>query len=475
MPSDRSVTLPLLIIALFCTSLLSWPRVEAFTSNSLSLNGSGSYMSVPNSSSLNITGTITVEAWIKTNSTTQQGIVERYGGSSPGGYALRLSGGYLQFFTLVDGNSQYDYVQSTVTVSLSSWHHVAGVFDGSHLSVYIDGTQRGSKSSTFAPGTGTNSVKIGARGDDGNAVFNGLIDEVRITAGAVYSADFTPSGDLTAISGTRGLWKFDGQTTADSSGNSNDGTLVGSATYSTDAPNKPPTVSLSAPAGGGTFNAPASITLTASASDSDGTISSVAFYQGTTSIGSVTSSPFTVTWTNVAAGSYSLTAKATDNLGAVTTSASVSITVNGTGSIDGKVTRLDGTNAIAGASVSVYQGASVAGTATTNSSGDYSVGTLSAGTCSVVVSASGYESKTQAGVSVTSGSATTVNISLAVPITYLYDELGRLISVIDKDGNAATYSYDAVGNLLSISRQAPSTVSIIHFNPTGAGVGLSEM
>jgi hypothetical protein len=143
-------------------------------------------MSVPNSSSLNITGSITVEAWIKTNSTAQQGIVERYGGSNNGGYALRLSGGYLQFFTLHDGISQYDYVQSTVTVSTGSWHHVAGVFDGSHLSVYIDGTQRGSKSSTFAPGTGTNSVKIGARGDDGNATFNGLIDEVRITANAVY-------------------------------------------------------------------------------------------------------------------------------------------------------------------------------------------------------------------------------------------------------------------------------------------------
>jgi YD repeat-containing protein len=467
----RSVTLLVLVGALLSISLLGWLPVAAVASNSLSLNGSGAYMNVPNSSSLNITGSITVEAWIKTNSTAQQGIVERYGGSSPGGYALRLSGGYLQFFTLVNGTSQYDYVQSTLTVSTGAWHHVAGVFDGSHLSVYIDGTQRGSKSSTFAPGTGTNSVKIGARGDDGHATFNGLIDEVRITANAVYSANFVPSGDLTAISGTRGLWKFDGQTTADSSGNSNDGSLVGSATYSTDAPNKPPTVSLSAPTGGATFTAPASITVTASAADSDGTVSRVDFYQGTTSIGSATSGPFTITWSNVAAGNYSLTAKATDDLGAVTTSASVSITVNATGSITGKVTRLDGTTAIAGASVSVLQGTSVAGTATTNSSGDYSVGTLSAGTYSVAVSASGYESKTQTGVSVTSGSATTVNISLAVPITYLYDDMGRLISVIDKDGNAATYSYDAVGNLLSISRQVPSTVSIIQFTPSGGAVG----
>ena len=169
-----------------------------------------------------------MEAWIKTNSTAAQCIVERYktGAGNDGGYALRLSGGYLQFFTLVNGNS-FDYIQSTVTVSTGAWHHVAGVFDGSQLRVYIDGTQRGSKSSTFAPGTGTNTVKIGARGDDAGAKFNGLIDEVRITAGVVYTVGFAPPVDLAAITGTRGLWKFDGQTTSDSSGNGNGGTLQG--------------------------------------------------------------------------------------------------------------------------------------------------------------------------------------------------------------------------------------------------------
>ena len=69
-------------------------------------------------------------------------------------------------------------------------------------------------------------------------------------------------------------------------------------------PNSPPTVSLTSPANGASFAAPASITLTASASDSDGTIQKVEFfYAGTNLIATVTSPPYTFNWTNVAAGS----------------------------------------------------------------------------------------------------------------------------------------------------------------------------
>jgi len=96
--------------------------------------------------------------------------------------------------------------------------------------------------------------------------------------------------------------------------------------------NTAPSVSLTAPANGTTYTAPASIGLTASASDADGTVAKVEFYNGATLLGTATASPYTYTWTNVASGTYSLTAKATDNAGAATTSAAVSVTVNsGTG------------------------------------------------------------------------------------------------------------------------------------------------
>ncbi len=92
--------------------------------------------------------------------------------------------------------------------------------------------------------------------------------------------------------------------------------------------NAAPTVSLTAPASGATYTAPANITVSANAADSDGSISKVEFYQGTTRIGEATTSPYSISWSNVAAGTYSITAKATDNDNASTTSATVSVTVN---------------------------------------------------------------------------------------------------------------------------------------------------
>ena len=93
-------------------------------------------------------------------------------------------------------------------------------------------------------------------------------------------------------------------------------------------PNVPPTVSISSPASGARFTAPATVAVTATASDSDGTIAQVRFFAGSTLIGTATSAPYSVTWSSVPAGTYSLTAVATDNASAATTSGSVTITVD---------------------------------------------------------------------------------------------------------------------------------------------------
>jgi PKD repeat protein len=91
--------------------------------------------------------------------------------------------------------------------------------------------------------------------------------------------------------------------------------------------NAPPHVALTAPAEGAQFAAPASITLTASASDADGTIAQVEFFRGSTSLGIDTTSPYSVTWSGAAVGSYTLTARATDNRGAAVTSTPVDVKV----------------------------------------------------------------------------------------------------------------------------------------------------
>ncbi|HYG74530.1 MAG TPA: tandem-95 repeat protein [Planctomycetota bacterium] len=91
-----------------------------------------------------------------------------------------------------------------------------------------------------------------------------------------------------------------------------------------------PTVSITSPVNDyDDLIAPANVTINATAADSDGPVSKVEFFSGTTLLGTDASSPYTFAWTGVAAGRYALTAKATDNSGAVTTSATVYITVNG--------------------------------------------------------------------------------------------------------------------------------------------------
>jgi endo-1,4-beta-D-glucanase Y len=93
------------------------------------------------------------------------------------------------------------------------------------------------------------------------------------------------------------------------------------------AANIPPTIYLTAPNNNASYTAPASVTISANAADSDGSIAKVEFFNGSTLLATNTSAPYNYTWTGVAAGSYTITAKATDNSGAVTTSASASITV----------------------------------------------------------------------------------------------------------------------------------------------------
>ena len=94
-------------------------------------------------------------------------------------------------------------------------------------------------------------------------------------------------------------------------------------------PNTPPTVSIASPANGATFTTPADITITASVGDTDGSVVQVDFYAGNTLVGTDTVAPFGTVWAGATAGTYALTAAATDDLGATTTSAPVSITVNG--------------------------------------------------------------------------------------------------------------------------------------------------
>ena len=87
-------------------------------------------------------------------------------------------------------------------------------------------------------------------------------------------------------------------------------------------------VIISSPLGGSTFVEPENITINVAASDSDGSVSEVQFFEGSKLLVTDTTSPYSFNWNNVSAGNYILTATAIDNEGLTATSAPVSITVS---------------------------------------------------------------------------------------------------------------------------------------------------
>ena len=105
-------------------------------------------------------------------------------------------------------------------------------------------------------------------------------------------------------------------------------TLTSSAANVT-VTNPLPTIALTAPANGASYTAPATISLAASVTANGHTITAVQFYNGATLLGEATSAPYSFTWSNVSAGSYSLTAQAVYDGGSTVASSPVNIIVMG--------------------------------------------------------------------------------------------------------------------------------------------------
>lgn len=156
-----------------------------------------------------------------------------------------------------------------------------------------------------------------------------------------------------------------------------------------------PTVTLTAPSNGASYAIPAILSLAASASDAGGSVTRVEFFAGTTLLGSDTVAPFGLSW-NPPAGVHTLTARATDNQGAVSVSPGVVVTVVGVGlassrnlSRPGETVMLTATvtgNAPDGAVRFHADGASIAGCGAVALAG---TGNVRAATCTIATLAEG--------------------------------------------------------------------------------------
>jgi len=139
---------------------------------------------VQDSPSLKLGTHLTLAAWIRPKSLHIARIVNKWEGQ-PGGvggaYNLGTDRGNEIWFELADGAGGHEAVIARVDPSefLNTWHHIAGVYDGSRMRLFIDGVDVASKNYSATPNRADIPLYIGT-GDGEAYTFNGIIDDVRI-------------------------------------------------------------------------------------------------------------------------------------------------------------------------------------------------------------------------------------------------------------------------------------------------------
>ena len=151
--------------------------------NALHFNGTSDFINCGNNSSLDITSTaITLEAWvypISFQSNVWQGNVINKADAAQTGYMLRVGNGGQVNFNL--GTGSWNELNSSVAaVSLNTWHHIAGSYDGTTMRLFVDGVQVATLPLTANIGTSANNLFLGDDPAYPSRFFPGRIDEVRI-------------------------------------------------------------------------------------------------------------------------------------------------------------------------------------------------------------------------------------------------------------------------------------------------------
>jgi Concanavalin A-like lectin/glucanases superfamily len=159
------------------TSNTTWSASGKY-GGALSFNGTSARVNVPNSSSLQLTSSMTLEAWVDPSSTTSKWRDVIYKGND--NYYLEGTsdstgkpGGGGTF----GGANANAYGASALTAN--TWSYLALTYDGTTLRLYVNGTMVGSQAKTGAITTSTNQLQIGGDSLYGQ-YFSGLIDEVRV-------------------------------------------------------------------------------------------------------------------------------------------------------------------------------------------------------------------------------------------------------------------------------------------------------
>jgi len=212
--------------AVFWSCNISHESDTQLSNKALYFDGSDEVI-IPSASSLNPTNALTVMAWIHADDwignqrILQKGVDDQYRLLDEGNLEFGLAG--------VSGGDI-----GTPLPTTGAWHHVAGTYDGSTITLYVDGVKRVSNSASGPLQTSSTSLYIGNKplssypGDR----FKGIIDEVRIYNRALSNQEINDTM-INASPVTSGLVLYlsfdalEGSTCPDLSGYENDGVNYG--------------------------------------------------------------------------------------------------------------------------------------------------------------------------------------------------------------------------------------------------------
>jgi serine/threonine protein kinase/Flp pilus assembly protein TadD len=150
--------------------------------NVLSLDGDGDYVNCGNNPTFDITNSITISAWIKVDTFNKRWHAVVTKGDTAWRLQRNRDTDNIAFScTGLDVPSdQYSSVRGKRDVNDGKWHHIAGVYDGKKLYLYVDGELDVSASATGSIDSNGWEVLIGENAEQPGREWNGLIDDIRI-------------------------------------------------------------------------------------------------------------------------------------------------------------------------------------------------------------------------------------------------------------------------------------------------------
>ncbi len=168
-----------------------------FGGSSIYLDGTGSYLQIPDSEFFNLIGDFTIEFWMNPTSAAPAttGRIYSHQQASVGAFfiAQQSSTGFLRNTITNSAGTTLLQQDTTVAPSAGVWTHVAYVRFGNVFTFYINGVANISTTAAITISNMTNAVAIGANiSSTPTSFYNGYIDDLRITKGyARYTASFT--------------------------------------------------------------------------------------------------------------------------------------------------------------------------------------------------------------------------------------------------------------------------------------------